>query len=342
MRLFHPPLIITCIALCTSAIAESRPRSSEESLDGLIERLKPPHTLTERLRAAEALSAYGQFAVEPLIGLLHDNDSRTRYYACVALTRLGPCAEAAIPDLTAIAADSNERSQLAAVNALGRIGPAAVDAVPILLCLSSEGHWVLRKYAVQAVLSIGPSALPLVLESLQDDDAALAQSACSVLRLMGPTATNTVPVLASLVFEVDEELRESIFLALADIGSAALDDLTDMLRHRDANVRRLAAMAISRMGREATPALPALCDATDDQDASVRFWAVGALGEIGDSDREVTDCLIRTSLDEDADVRWQTAVTLSKTGVNGSMRQVLARLQSDSHPAVRAQAAKVQ
>jgi HEAT repeat protein len=241
----------------------------------------------------------------------------------------------------AIAEDSSDDSQPTAINALGEIGPAAVDAAPLLLRLAAVGDLVHRDTAILALAKMETSVLPLLLQSLHAGDAAIVQSACMVLRRMGPKANDAVPVLASIVLEKEEMLRASAVLTLAEIGPAALEQLAGMLRHEDANVRRLAAMAFSRMGTEAAPALSALCKAAGDRDASVRFWAVGALGAIRSADDKVADCFIRTSLDENADVRWQTAVALSRTGVNASMRQVLANLRNDAHPAVRDQAKKV-
>ena len=238
-------LAICLTTWCAPATAQASARGSGKSLTALIEQLKPPHTLSKRLQAAEALAVYGEAAVEQVMKLLRSEDSRTRYYACVALTRLGPCAAAAVPDLMAIAADPNEPSQCTAVIALGRIGPAAADAVPVLFQLACEDNWELRNHATRALSDLGTSVVPALVKNLQNSDAAVSQSACAVLRRMGPKAKDAVPLLVSLVAEAGEELRNAIFLALGEIGSPALNDLTCMLRHEDADVRRLAVMALS-------------------------------------------------------------------------------------------------
>ena len=52
-----------------------------------------------------------------------------RAEAAMALGRIGPDAEAAIPDLVRLLGDKNERIGREASLALGRIGTAAVDAL---------------------------------------------------------------------------------------------------------------------------------------------------------------------------------------------------------------------
>jgi HEAT repeat protein len=183
-----------------------------------------------------------------------------------------------------------------------------------------------------------PAVIPLLLDQLQGDDAAEIRSACAVIGRMGPKGKQAVPALLALTRRADEEVRYAVFLAFTGIGTAALNDLTCMLRNDDASVRRLAAMVISELGGDAAPALSAICDASCDKDAGVRFWAVRALGRIGKTDARVANCLVRTAKDKDADVRWQTAVALHEIGVTASTREALASLQNDAHPAVRAQA----
>jgi len=307
----------------------------------LVDALKSGYPVTERIQAAEALVGYEQSAAVPVTKLLHSEDERARYYACFALNRLGPYAEGAVADLIAIAADPKDPLQRDAVRALGRVGPAASPATPVLCKLLGESDSRLEDYTIMALAEIGGNAVPVLVENLRCDDSAVRQSVCTVLQRLGPKAKAAVPALVALVLEADPELYDAAFLALAEIGSSAVCDLTHMLQSDDRHVRRGAAMALSRMGGAVIPAVPALCDATNDQDANIRFWAVRALGEIGNSGGGVTDCLIHASRDPDADVRWQTVVALQKLGVGKSTQQALVHLLDDAHPAVRAKARKI-
>jgi hypothetical protein len=84
--------------------------------------------------ALDALIRIGQPAVPSLIALLKEPDPRLRGEAVVALSRIGPEAQAAVPQLTALAQnDPDEAIRKSAVRALGQIGPAAASAVPVLI-----------------------------------------------------------------------------------------------------------------------------------------------------------------------------------------------------------------
>ncbi|MBC8869680.1 MAG: HEAT repeat domain-containing protein [Planctomycetes bacterium] len=335
--------LLLCLAVCNSvwcvtAMTQSRSQGADKPLMTLVEQLKPPFSTTERVRAAEALEGYGESAVAPVTKLLRSGDRRTRKYACLALTRLGPCAEAAVPDLTAIVADSNSPLRREAVIALGRIGPAASDATPVLCRVFREDDEILlRDCVVETLADIGKGAVRTLAENLQSGDIAVCQSVCVALQRIGPEAKEALPALIALVSVADQGLRDAIFLALAQMGAPAVGDLTRMLQHEDKHMRRLAAMALSKMSSEAAPAVRALCHVTGDPEADVRFWAVRALARIGESGHGVSDCLVRASLDEDADVRWQAAVAMRATRVNESSQQALRSLLNDAHPAVRAE-----
>ncbi len=341
MKLSLLPMTMSFVIWCVATTVQAEPLDTGRSLAALLEQLNSTHTTLERIRAAEALAQYGRSAVPPLTELLHNDDADTRYYACLALTRLGPCAEKSVPGLIAIIANPDDPALRAAMNALGRIGLPAVDAAPMLFQLTRDGDWEIRGRVIDTLAAIGSCAVPLLLNELQNGDRAARQSACEVLGRMGPQAKDAVPILASLAVEATDADRDAVFAALAGIRSPARDDLIRMLRHQEGDVRRLAAKALGSMGSEAILAVSALCNAVRDQDANVRFWAVWALGEIGDSGREVADSLLLASLDRDADVRWQTAATLQKVNIGESAEQVLINLLKDSHPAVRARAEQI-
>jgi HEAT repeat protein len=331
-------LTVPFVMWCAATTAQAESSDSGRSLAALLEQLNSNHTTQERIRAADALAQYEGSAVPSLIELLHSDNADTRYFACLALTRLGPCAEEAVADLLAIISDPGDPALCTAMIALGRIGPAAVDAAPTLLHWAREGDWVVRERAVDSLAKIGSRAVPILLDQIRSGDSATKRVACDALYRMGTMAEEAVPILASLAVEAADDNRDASFAALANIGSPARNTLIGMLQHEDGDVRRLAAKALGQMGRQGAPAVAALCKAARDQDANVRFWAVWALGGVGGSGREVADILLRASLDQDADVRWQTAVILQKVEIGESAEQVLINLLKDPHPAVRAKA----
>lgn len=86
------PVTVSFVVWCVATTVQAGPPDSGRSLAALLEQLNSTHTAPERIRTAEALAQYGRSAVPPLTKLLHNDDADTRYYACLALVRLGPCA----------------------------------------------------------------------------------------------------------------------------------------------------------------------------------------------------------------------------------------------------------
>src|SRR5262249_47570326 len=76
-------------------------------------------------------------------------------------------------------------------------------------------------------------------------------------------------------------------------------------------VRRFAAEALGKMGREAVPSLVATLQ---DVRAFVRMYAAIALGQIGPEAEEAIPALIAALRDRDSSVRTRTVAALGKTG----------------------------
>ena len=125
--------------------------TATESLEELCRRLESPRNVTERIHAAEAMVVYGRRTVPSVCELLRHGDPKVREYALLAIIRLGPEAEQAVPQLTALAQASPEPLRIDAVLALGQIGPAATTAVPALLRVAHEPDRRLRKERLPCV-----------------------------------------------------------------------------------------------------------------------------------------------------------------------------------------------
>jgi cyclophilin family peptidyl-prolyl cis-trans isomerase/HEAT repeat protein len=116
-------------------------------------------------------------------------------------------------------------------------------------------------------------------------------------------------------------------LALEDARSAGGGELEQQLRHRDAGVRRRAALAAGRVG---DPSLvPALVDLMNDAEVEVRRVAAFALGLAGDP--RAADRLLAALADPDAAVRGRSAEALSRIG-DPRAAAAIARSLVDSLP----------
>jgi len=312
-RLAALALLGFAICLPASAVA-----TATESLSELCRRLEHPQDIAERLHAAEAIAEYGQRAVPPLCALLRHSDSKVREFAGLALVRIGPEAEQAVPQLTAILQVPQELTRATALLALGRIGPAATPAVPAILRVAHDPDWRLRKYAINALASIGTAeAVRALTALLQSDERDLQIAALKAIQQCGPSAATVLPVLLEFgVTASDTDLRDEAFLTAGQLCEVAVDDLSTLLDADQAETRRRAAMALSRMGTAGESAVPALLQALLDPDAAVRFWAARAMGGIGLKDPATQFALVQTLIDADADVRWAAADALHRNGLD--------------------------
>lgn len=108
-------------------------------------------------------------------------------------------------------------------------------------------------------------------------------------------APSTVPLLRAgfpLPAIRQETLQETAATALARIGPEAISALVQALRDVDPQVRIQAALALARMGPDASPAVPALMEALSDRDEAVRRSAARALGQVGPPARAAIPALI--------------------------------------------------
>jgi HEAT repeat protein len=317
--------------------------ATEQSLSELLNQLEHPREACARTRAAEALAKYGERAVPPLRRLLQHSDAIVRDYACMALVRLAPRAEAAVPDLIEIAGNSAASDNLreSAILALGQIGPAASPAVPVLQAALGEPRPELRRRAVSALAAIAtPEAVEILIELLQQGEPKEQQVILFAFCGQGARARFAAkPLLDFGAEHIDGDLCERVFLTVASFGREAAPELVPYLRADRLETRRRAALALSRLGPDAAEAVPMLCETLNDEETLMRFWAAKALGSIGPGARQATASLLRLLDDEDPNVRWEATAAFAKIDLAAIKEQEWNRLLSDSDPGVRRQAA---
>ncbi len=317
--------------------------ATEQSLSELLDQLQHPPEALARTKAAEALAQYGESAVPPLRKLLHHRDAIVRDYACLALVRLGPVANAAVPDLIEIAGNREESDSLrdTAILALGQIGPAASTAVPVLQAALGEPRPPSRRRVVSALAAIAtPEAVNILIELLQQGEPKEQQVILFAFRNQGARAESAAGALLDFGDEhLDGDLCDQVFLTVASFGREAAPELVPYLRADRLETRRRAALALSRLGPDAAEAVPMLCETLNDEETLMRFWAAKALGSIGPGARQATASLLRLLDDEDPNVRWEATAAFAKIDLAAIKEQEWNRLLSDSDPGVRRQAA---
>ena len=123
-----------------------------------------------------------------------------------------------------------------------------------------------------------------------------------------------VPVLINALKDEDKNIRRNAAYALARIGKDAVPALITALKDEDSDVRSNAADALGKIGADAKEAVPVLITALKDEDNYVRSNAADALGNIGTGAKEAVPALITALKDEDYYVRTSTAEALGKIG----------------------------
>jgi HEAT repeat protein len=275
-----------------------------------------------------------------LLPLLDHADGRTQEYACLALIRLGPAAESAVPALIHKVGLRDCPYRRDAILALKRIGPGASAAVPALIGVLKDEDAGDRRAAVDALAGIGQAALPALIEAFRHDDGEARLEVCWALQQFGARAAPAIPALAQAAAERNEGLRDAVFLTLAEIGGVAVDELVRLLDNPEAGVRRRAAMTLGQLRRAARQSETALGMRTRDADASVRFWAVRSLPAIGAASAAAREYVRQAVHDADPNVCWQALASLGFLDA-ALAKQAAADLMADPNPTVRKQAKAV-
>ncbi len=247
------------------------------AVDALAHALRNDTDIEVRRNAAFALGEIGTAALPVLLKSLNDKNSRVRRNVASALVRIGP---PAIPALIPMLDAPNPIIRKNAAGILGRIGPKAKTAVPAL-----EKHlddpdksfcWTVK----QALRNIKQVTVAGLIESLNDKDPLVRTNAARQLGKKGLSARPAIPVLIQCLQDEKAAVRQQASFALAAIGEPAVLALISALGNDIAQVRKNAAFSLGEMGSTALQALPALKNLLTDRNTAVRWCADNAIKKI--------------------------------------------------------------
>jgi HEAT repeat protein len=235
--------------------------AGKETLAALAEQLKSE---TPRFAIAAAGALGDKDSVALLGKLLAHKDLNTRAQAVVALHQLGTRAAGAIEPLQALAKDNDPHMAFWATSAVCRIEPKA-EAVAALAGYLGDRNPMTRHDAARALAQLGAAGKPAVAQLT----AAMAD------------ADGYVGVAAAVA------------LWKIDRNPAALQTLTDLLRHADPAVRTQAALELGgEFGPDAKPAVPELTRRLFDPFAAVRSETAEALGRLGAAAKDAAPAIL--------------------------------------------------
>ena len=241
--------------------------------------------------------------------------------------------DAHIPDLVAALSDHKGSVRGAAAEALASIGEPA--AKPLILAFPHTDQ-VPRQAAREVLLKMGSAAETALMEALGQEDCENRAELVSLLAQVGSTAW--AGALVDQLAQTDTDARDQAAAALLDMGERAVPALVEACEVVEGTVRAKviqvlgevgdaravnvlvraladeavsddAARGLTRIGKEAVPALVEACELVE---GPVRAKVIQVLGKAGDP--RAVDVLTRALADADEAVREDAAEGLMNMG----------------------------
>ena len=227
--------------------------------------------------------------IDAAVKALKTDNATARMKAANALGFMRESAVDAVPVLVDALEDNYEPMRRNAIYALGAIGEPAVERLIDALAAEKEAfdmEPILHICdAAHGLAAIGAPAVPALIAALEDERENVRASAAYALGEMGPVAAGAVDELIVLLADESEEVRRHATSALGMIKepvSKTVPALVRVLEDReDTDLAFFAAQALTRIGPDATAAVPALREALMSESAYVRGFSSEALSRIG-------------------------------------------------------------
>jgi HEAT repeat protein len=238
---------------------------------------------------------------------------------------------------------------LAVADSAAQEGAGRDHASSLIANLRAESVDVRRAAASQLRTSdrnVQRDAVPALIERLdKDQDGQVRLAVLDVLASLGPDGAAAVPALVRTLrtdfggsgSEASHQDYRAA-LALASIGKPAVEGLRGLLKDRKDSVRAEAAMALGRIGPEASAAAPELVLLLGEKNERVRREAAQSLGRMGAA---AVAPLVVAAGHKDALTRAGAVESLGYLSApDDRARHVVVEGAHDSAPAVRAAAVR--
>jgi len=297
-----------------------------KNVEGL---LKSLDNIEYRSDAKDALIRVGEPAVEPLIGMLNDDERDLRILAIESLGEIGD--ERAVEPLIEALNDEEWQMRKLIAQALGDLGDKkAVE--PLIDVLLNDYYEGVRVAAAESLGEIGDErAIDSLIEALYDVDPDVRDQAEEALVQIGDPV---VKAITDLLMEGNTHKSYAIVLdrlgwvpgtsevavyywtakgdlgQTAELGSIAIESLIEALKNGLPSERKEAAIALGNIGDK--KAVEPLIESLGDEDLFVREAAAESLGKIGDA--RAVDPLVEALYDQQWGVGKAAAISLGEIG----------------------------
>ena len=274
--------------------------------------------------ALESLADLGADAVPVLVESL--KNPKSRYWATVALTEIGPAAAPAAGALTAAALNGEPEERMQAMLALAAIGEPAAEAADELSAALDSPDTAVKSSAAYALGRMRVASADVALEKASaDSDPFLAGIASWARARIHPDNKDLVAAsLKTLSQALDTDrpnTRIAAMSALSDL-TGSLDDADEarladrfvgLLEDAHPAVRGAAATALVRLGPTAIEALEKALDKP-----ALRTLAMELLAAAGSKAKPAVDNLVAALADADPATKGDAAVALAAIGPEAS------------------------
>ena len=130
------------------------------------------------------------------------------------------------------------------------------------------------------------------------------------VRALGELKTYDTTTIVSLINCLSDEnlyLVGKAAESLSHIGKKAVPYLIKAIQNEKRKTRWGAAIALSKIGKDASEAVPALVEAFRDKNDNVRWCSLIALGNIGEAASGYASQISRLLIDSNEDIAWAAA-----------------------------------
>jgi HEAT repeat protein len=295
--------------------------------------------------AAEGTNAAGEVPV--LVQQVGSDSSDKHFDAIMKLGTMGPKAAAAVPALTKALSSDDPVIQNQAIITLGEIGLAANSAESAVAQFLENDSPILQHSAIESLRKMGATSAGAIgrLRVLAKNDEPLTSvAAVWALAVLDPnseaTVLESIPRLIEALGNKEAHIRNDASIALAGIGSPAVEPLLAALEKGDGQVQLQVCDALQMIGPPAKPAVPALVGLLGNEDQQLARRAALALGNIGAEAEAGVPGIIRLLDHREPGVRTDAALALAGIGAGSKLAVTsLTELLKDKDSGVRMAAA---
>lgn len=247
---------------------------------------------------------------------------KSRYWASVALTEIGPEAAPAMESLAQLASEGETHERIQAILALAAIGEKAAPAAPVLVKMLESDDSALRFPAAFALGRVRAADADAALQkAVGDDDPFLSEIASWALARIHPGDKGLMDVAV-------KKLRTGLHSDRPNERTAAASGLSDLAEQLDEPLRLELATEFADLLSDPVPAVgmgggaalirlgPTAVNTLREKlsDPALRGRVLEILAALGPASKPAVDDMIKSLADADPAVRGDAAAALAAIG----------------------------